>query len=103
MPTTLKVNNRSTIHFGRAARLLPQLTGGRRCMTVTDDEVLRCQPALFGDSRPMTVGRGEESKTLGSIAGLYRELMARGADRTSFIIGIGGGIVTDMAGFAAAT
>ena len=103
MPATLKVNDHSTIHFGPAAELLPRLLDGRRALTVTDSEVRRCLPALFGADEPLTVGRGEESKTLATVAELYRRFMACGADRTSFIIGIGGGIVTDMAGFAAAT
>ena len=103
MPATLKLNNDSTIYFGRAAELLPQLTGGRTTVTVTDSAVRRCHPSLFAAAEPLEVGQGEESKQLDTIAGLYRRLMERHADRTTFIIGIGGGIVTDMAGFAAAT
>ena len=103
MPATLKVNDHSTIYFGRAAELLPRLLGERRAELVTDAEVRRCQPHLFVGRRPLEVGRGEESKRLETVAALYRGLMERGADRTSFIIGIGGGIVTDIAGFAAAT
>ena len=103
MPATLKVNNDSTIYFGRTAELLPQLLGRRRAELVTDSEVRRCHPALFAGSEPLEVGRGEESKILRTVAELYRRLMERGADRTSFIIGIGGGIVTDITGFAAAT
>ena len=104
MPATLKVNSDSTIYFGRAAELLPQLAAGRTAVTVTDGCVRRCHPALFAGAEPLEVGQGEESKTLTTVASLYRRLMERGADRTSYyIIGIGGGIVTDIAGFAAAT
>ena len=103
MPATLKVNDRSTIYFGHAYELLPHLLGDKYGIAVTDAEVLRFHKALFAGGEPLTVGRGEESKTIDSVAALYREFMARGADRTSIIIGIGGGIVTDMAGFAAAT
>lgn len=103
MPATLKVNDRSTIHFGSAAELLPRLLDGRRMIAVTDSEVLRCHGPLFGTAEPLIVGRGEESKTLETVAALYRGLMSRHADRTSFVTAVGGGIVTDMAGFAAAT
>jgi 3-dehydroquinate synthase len=34
---------------------------------------------------------------------LYRRLMEMGADRSTFILGIGGGIVTDVAGYVAST
>ena len=103
MQPALKVNDHSTIHFGRAAELLPRLLGGKPLVAVTDSEVKRCHAPLFADSLTLTVGRGEESKTLETVAALYRALMECGTDRTSFITGIGGGIVTDIAGFAAAT
>lgn len=103
MFSQLEVGDRSTVYFGRAAELLPSLSDGRRVVTVTDAAVLECHGELFVDAAPLTVGRGEESKTLESVAALYDGFIARGADRTSLVVGVGGGIVTDMAGFAAAT
>ena len=103
MVSHLEVNDRSTVLFGRAEELLPQLTAGARTVFVTDTAVAACHRELFRAAEPLTVGRGEESKTLGAAAALYDGLIARGADRTSLVVGIGGGIVTDMAGFAAAT
>ncbi len=46
---------------------------------------------------------GEENKTLASISELYRFLMERHFDRNDIIFALGGGVVGDMAGFAAAT
>jgi 3-dehydroquinate synthase len=45
---------------------------------------------------------GEERKRMSEIEALAEQMMARGADRASLVIGFGGGIVTDMAGFLAA-
>lgn len=45
---------------------------------------------------------GEETKRLASLEPLAEQMVERGADRSSVIIGFGGGIVTDMAGFLAA-
>lgn len=51
----------------------------------------------------ITVPAGEEYKTLNSIRKIYDQLLANGLDRNSTIIALGGGVVGDMAGFAAAT
>ncbi len=50
-----------------------------------------------------TVPEGEAHKTLATIQGLYDQFVAAGLDRRSPIIGLGGGVIGDMAGFAAAT
>jgi 3-dehydroquinate synthase len=46
---------------------------------------------------------GEQYKTLDTLANLYEQLLAGGLDRHSTIIALGGGVVGDTAGFAAAT
>ncbi len=62
---------------------------------------------LYGDQFPdvpvITIGTGEEIKTLKTAQTIYRELIERQADRTTFFVGIGGGIVCDITGFVAAT
>lgn len=45
---------------------------------------------------------GEANKRLSALELLADQMVARGADRTSMIIGFGGGIVTDISGFLAA-
>ena len=46
---------------------------------------------------------GEEAKTLNTIESLCRSFTRWGLTRKDCIVGIGGGVVTDVAGFAAAT
>ena len=46
---------------------------------------------------------GEQAKTLHTVAGLYDALIKAGGDRGATVIGVGGGVVGDVAGFAAAT
>ena len=50
-----------------------------------------------------TVPEGEAHKTLAAIASLYDQFLDAGLDRHSPIIALGGGVVGDMAGFAAAS
>ena len=46
---------------------------------------------------------GEAAKEISVAAGLWSQLAARGIGRHDVIVGVGGGAVTDLAGFAAAT
>lgn len=46
---------------------------------------------------------GEPSKTLPTVAGIYDRLIDMRADRGTVILAVGGGVVGDIAGFAAAT
>lgn len=49
------------------------------------------------------VPEGEQHKTLANIASLYDQFLAAGLDRHSPMIALGGGVIGDMTGFAAAT
>jgi 3-dehydroquinate synthase len=49
------------------------------------------------------VPEGEQHKTLATVADLYTQFLAAGLDRASTVLALGGGVVGDMAGFAAAT
>ena len=51
----------------------------------------------------VTMGRGEEHKTLATVEELCRRFVAIGLTRSDAIVAVGGGMVTDVAGFAAAT
>jgi 3-dehydroquinate synthase len=49
------------------------------------------------------VPEGEQHKTLSTIATLYEQFLQAGLDRSSPVIALGGGVIGDMAGFAAAS
>jgi shikimate kinase/3-dehydroquinate synthase len=60
--------------------------------------------ALGGDSKVdlIELAAGEAHKTLATVEGIWRRASALGADRSSLFVGLGGGVVTDITGFAAA-
>jgi 3-dehydroquinate synthase len=49
------------------------------------------------------VPEGEQHKTLATISGIYDQLLAAGLDRKNPVVALGGGVIGDMTGFAAAT
>jgi shikimate kinase/3-dehydroquinate synthase len=51
----------------------------------------------------LVIHAGEENKDLVSLAAIYDWLLERRAERSDFVVCLGGGVVTDMGGFAAAT
>jgi 3-dehydroquinate synthase len=59
--------------------------------------------AALGGGDPILLPDGERFKTLQSVSKIYEALIRASADRGSTIIAIGGGVVGDTAGFAAAS
>lgn len=74
-----------------------------RTLLVTDERI----EALFGAAFPPCpvhrVPEGEAAKSLSSLEVMYRRLASLDADRTWTVLSIGGGSVSDLAGFAAHT
>lgn len=101
MSYSLQVAGRSRVVVGRAVEELPGLLPAGRVVVLTDRTVARCRPELFEGCDPICMEPGEEHKTLRTVEAVCRELIRRGADRTTFLLGVGGGIVTDVTGFVA--
>jgi 3-dehydroquinate synthase len=57
----------------------------------------------FPDIEPILIPDGERFKNLQSVSRIYDALIRANADRGSVLIAIGGGVIGDTAGFAAAT
>lgn len=71
---------------------------------ITDTNVKNAVlPRLSLDFPVITVDPGDDNKNLDSLSRIWSGLISQGATRKSLIINIGGGVVTDMGGFAAAT
>lgn len=73
--------------------------------TVWEMHGKRLTPVLdaFGDRvKILHFPGGEASKRLSEVEALADQMLGAGGDRSSVVIGFGGGIVTDVAGFAAA-
>jgi 3-dehydroquinate synthase len=90
----------------RVAEFVPPKTG--RIFVVTTEDVWRLHGEKLKtqfDTKALEVlffPGGEANKRLSCVEALAEQMMDRGADRTSMVIGFGGGIVTDVSGFLAA-
>lgn len=99
----LQIAGTSTIYVDRVADMLERLLPRRRIIVITDANIDRLYPDLVHRYEHIVIGIGESCKSLQTAEMLYRRLMEMGADRSTFILGIGGGIVTDVAGYVAST
>jgi shikimate kinase/3-dehydroquinate synthase len=96
--------------LAQAGALLRPILARPRVIIVTDETVAALhlpalQQGLEGAliaHQTITVPPGEASKSIASWAGLCESLLAAGVDRHTTIIALGGGVVGDLAGFAAA-
>ena len=75
---------------------------------VDSNTEIQCLPALQNalgsiEFDLIEVTPGEENKNIDFCIGIWRMLLDFGADRNSIMINLGGGVITDMGGFAAST
>jgi 3-dehydroquinate synthase len=92
---------------GRLPPLFAGLGLGRDLVVVSCPPVWRVHGEiwrpLLGKTPAVLIPDGERAKTLQSVARIYDALVKCGADRSTTLVAFGGGIVGDVAGFAAAT
>lgn len=100
------------IHIGQGLRhrseLLAAGIGGRQVLIVTDETVAPLylddvKAALDGfDCHAVILPDGEEFKNLATVERLFDELIGRRFERSATLLALGGGVVGDITGFAAA-
>jgi 3-dehydroquinate synthase len=80
---------------------------GKRLVVVTDANVSKSQAGalsgMFGAAPVFVVPAGEESKSMVELGRILDFLSSQGLDRSASVFAVGGGVVGDLAGFAAAS
>lgn len=102
---TFKIKGKSKtscVYVGEKLDNLGNYLPSNKTIIITDKNIKKHYQDRFPHACPViTIGTGEKVKTLATLEHILKELIYHGCDRTSFIVGIGGGIVCDIAGFAA--
>lgn len=94
---------RSSILIGEKLKELKKYIPAEKVVLITDTNVRDLYQKDFPPGDVIEIGTGEKIKTLETTRFLYEKLMELEADRSSFVVGIGGGIVCDIVGFVAST
>lgn len=91
-------------HFLRSNRfdkvkifILADSNTHNHCLPILHKEV-----SLLRSTTLLEIPAGESSKSLETAEALWAELLSQGADRSSLLINLGGGVISDLGGFVAA-
>lgn len=93
------------IERGALKRAGELLNLDRKVLVLTDDGVPAAYAAAVAgqakDGTVFTVSQGEDSKSLGSFGEILSKMLSLGFTRKDAVVAVGGGVVGDLAGFAA--
>lgn len=103
---TPSLEGRITIGEGAAALRLPSLVKERKNFVVTDSNVFALYGEFlreyFGDGEVFVLPAGEENKNFQRLFEILKRMTEAGLHRTSRLFAVGGGVVGDIGGLAAA-
>ncbi|MCF8123154.1 MAG: bifunctional shikimate kinase/3-dehydroquinate synthase [Desulfarculaceae bacterium] len=90
-----------------AAAALSEVVKDRRVVLVTDRKVAGLHggryPPVLGDDLLITLPPGENSKSLKTAERVYKQMLAARIERGDMLLALGGGVMTDLGAFIAAT
>jgi len=91
----------SDAYFDADFAMLENLVKKESVILITDENVFAKQKEKFSAWKTIVLKAGERFKNQNAVNEIIDQLIEFNADRQSFIVGVGGGVVTDIAGFAA--
>jgi 3-dehydroquinate synthase len=93
----------SNILIGESLKNLGNYINTEKSVIITGPNVYRFYKEDFPECRVIEIGSGEKVKTLDTIKYIYEKFIEMEVDRSSTVVGIGGGVVCDIVGFVAST
>lgn len=101
-PTRFKFSKDTVeYYFSGGIGKLKKLSHPDRTVLVTDEHVFEAHPARFKGWNTIVLKPGEAYKVQATVDSIIAQLIEFQADRSWTLVGIGGGVVTDMTGYAA--
>lgn len=102
------IGNAALAQLGQAVK---KISHAQKIMIITDDNVaplylqtlMSALEAVAPHVSQMVLAAGEESKSMACLEAVYNKLCQEGLTRSDLIVALGGGVIGDLAGFAAAT
>ncbi|HAF28278.1 MAG TPA: 3-dehydroquinate synthase [Bacteroidales bacterium] len=88
--------------------IFKELKNRKIFVLVDENTKSNCLPLIYAideikKSEIIEIKSGESNKTINTVEKVWKTLQEKGADRTSLLINLGGGIIGDLGGFAAST
>jgi 3-dehydroquinate synthase len=92
----------TTYYFDADFSVLEKLVDKEHAVLITDEHIFSAQQRKFRGWNTIVINAGEQFKVQATVDFLIAQLIERGADRQTTLIGVGGGVVTDLTGYVAA-
>ena len=89
-------------HFDADLLLLDKITSQKNIIIITDENVYHHHLEKFSGHPVIKFPAGEEHKNQQTVDHIIAELIEMEAGKDSFLVGVGGGVVTDITGYVAA-
>jgi shikimate kinase / 3-dehydroquinate synthase len=89
-------------YFNAELGLLEKLVDKQQTVLLTDENVYEAHKKKFKGWKLIIVKPGEEHKVQSTVNDIIEQLIEFGADRGTTLVGIGGGVITDLTGYVAA-
>jgi len=81
---------------------LKKLVGKENAVLITDEHLFAAHQKRFGGWNTIVINAGEQYKVQATVDSIIGQLIDLGADRKTVLVGVGGGVVTDITGYVAA-
>ena len=93
----------STVNYYFDAQLeqLQKLVPAEQTIILTDDNIFARHKKKFKGWKTIVIKAGEAHKNQSTVDHIIEQLIETGADRKTTLIGIGGGVITDITGYVA--
>jgi 3-dehydroquinate synthase len=89
-------------YFDADFSYLEKLAGKDQVVLITDEHIYQAHQKKFKGWNTISLKPGEEFKIQATVDSVIEQLIAFKADRTTWLVGIGGGVITDITGYVAA-
>lgn len=91
----------TAFYFDSSFAQLKKIVSPETTIVITDSHLVAAHPKLFRDWKTIVINAGEEYKIQATVDSIIQQLIAQHADRTWTLVGVGGGVVTDITGYVA--
>lgn len=101
-PLNIKYSHSSTqVFFASGISHLRKLTDPDATVLITDENVYNAHAKRFRGWNTIVLKPGEEYKVQATVDAIIEKLIAMEADRKTTLVGVGGGVITDITGYVA--
>ena len=88
-------------YFAGGFSSLKSIVDPKKTILITDENILEHHAKKFKSWKTIVLKPGEQFKVQATVDSVILQLIELGADRTTTLVGVGGGVITDLTGYVA--